>query len=83
MEFYSIFLQTFGRFLNREYDTMEFQSFLLCISIVYPEFRKIRIKYYRTYTMYFHICSEPRIVLNWGHMLPFVFTIHVNACISV
>ena len=30
---------------------------------------KTDIKYYCPFIMNFHSCSEPRIVLNWGHML--------------
>ena len=30
---------------------------------------KTEIKYYCPFIMNFHSCSEPRIVLNWGHML--------------
>ena len=30
---------------------------------------KTEIEYYCPFIMNFHSCSEPRIVLNWGHML--------------
>ena len=33
---------------------------------------KTNIKYYCPFIMNFHSCSEPRIVLNWGHMLCWV-----------